>query len=168
MYLLYTYNTLLALICCGYFTIHTKPSAFNLKQQTSQPHFPASLYASTVVCYQCVICLSTGIAIISKQPDQLPQWNSSIAPVLALLMTAPCSGGGDDPGQGQGSAARLHTLSHTTWPPSTVTFIVITAATQLSVLLLMFGELSHGRKLDTSNLVVRWRKGCYWKKSAQA
>lgn len=61
----------------------------------------------------CVICLSAGFAIISKQPSQLPQWNSSIAPVLALLMTAPCNRDGGDQKATVLQRFFTHRLTHT-------------------------------------------------------
>lgn len=60
----------------------------------------------------CVICLSTGIAIISKQPSQFPQWNSSIVDAGAANNSSTQQRRGDD--HDRGPAALLHTQSHIT------------------------------------------------------
>lgn len=75
----------------------------------------------------CVICLSTGFAIISKQPGQLPQWNSSIAPVLVLLMTAPCNRDGDDRGHGPAALQHIAVTHHMT---SSVPVILLATSIQ--------------------------------------
>lgn len=91
----------------------------------------------------CVICVSTGIVVISEQPSQLPQWNSGISIALWLLIHAPRDRDGDK----QGPAVLLHTLWCTLRPPVSPSFSSLQSP-PLFVSLLMYKQLNQSQKFD--------------------